>query len=333
MALAFPVLAQNRALSSTASGATTLPVAVGRRPYSHLTRASQPVVFSMTRTATSGTQAPLALFGVDRTFEGSVFGFDANGRVQPGYNPVGAALNLNGVAPNGVYREKIKVSGGAGTGIGFIPILDGGSGYDPSSVPGITFANAGTAAATAVVSQDGRVVGAIVTNAGTFASNSTITIAAPTSGRQARAALIAGQVTTVNTHIPFTAHAPTTAGGAFWWAEYRDRIIACSTGVLAFAPDTGLENDNQYAEGFTVATGTHPDGTTAIGVLTLARGIPNGAEITVFRGVANLVARLPTSGAQRSQVRAGHLCYIGATAAGTTDVGAVSSYLYPIASA
>lgn len=330
MALVRPQLAAQHVLATPATGAPTIPVNVGRRPFTHLTKAGNQSRFILNRVA-GGTAAALGLFGVDLTYDGSPFSTDANGRLLPGYNPVGAPLNLNGVTPNGCYRERIRVSGGSGTGIGFITILDGGSGY--TSVPGITFANAGTAAATAVISADGRVVGAFVTNAGTFASNSTITIAAPTSGRQARAALAAGQVTTVNTKIPFATHAPTTAAGAYWVAMWKDRILACSTAMLglgaATAATAGLEGENQFAEGFTVATGTHPDGTTTIGVLTLARGIPNGSEIVVYRGSVNQLAALGTAAGNLDiQIRTPTLAYLGCTT-GAADTGTVTAAIVP----
>ena len=330
MALTRPHLASQHVLATPATGAPTIPVNVGRRPFSHLTKAGNQGRFVSNRVA-GGTAATLGLFGVDLTYDGSPFNSDANGRVLPGYNPVGAPLNLNGVTPNGCYRERIRVSGGAGTGIGFITILDGGSGY--TSAPTITFANAGAAAATAVISADGRVVGAFVTNAGTFASNSTISVAAPTAGRQAKAALMVGQVTSVSTHIPFATHAPTTQAGAYWVAMWRDRIIACSTATLglggATAPTAGLEGENQYAEGFTVATGTHPDGTTTVGVLTLSRGIPNGSEIVVYRGSVNQLANLGTvAGTLDIQVRVPTLAYIGCTT-GAADTGSITASLSP----
>ena len=339
-AIQSPVLASRFALPATSvAAATTLPIRGGFRPYTEKTRGKRPanIVWNRNLAAATapGTAANLALFGAEWTSEHNNMGVDANGRIVPGYDPLSSSLNLMGVAPAGAYSEKIRVSGGAGTGIGFLAILNPGSGYDPASAPAVTFSGAGTAAATAIVSPDGRVTGLQITNAGTYSASATVTIAAPTSGVQAVAAISAGQVTTVYTHIPYAAHAPTTVGSAFWVAIWRDRIIACSSALLGTTANQptaaqlggmGCDADQHViglstAPGFTVATGTHTDGTTTIGVLTLGVGIPNGDNIYVVRApVKRLIPGTQSMGLFRHQVKIPDFMWVGVdTTAGATE--------------
>lgn len=335
------VLAQQLALpATTPANSVTLPVRVGFRPYTEKTRGKRPANFTLDRrlaAATApGTAAPIGVFGCEWKSEHNGFGVDASGRIIPGYDPGTAALSLTGITGTGAYAERVRVTGGAGTGIGFIPITNPGSGY--TTAPAITFANAGAAAATALISVDGRVVGALITNAGTWASNSTISIAAPTTGTTATAALVAGQQVTVQTHIPFAALAPTTAGGAMWFAVWRDRIIPAHVGALAPTAGTGLDPDQHVQAlaanyGFTLATGTHADGTTAIGILTLGAGIPNGDSVLVVRSpVRQILAPSTTNSTLRQQLKTIDVMWMGGNAtAGATETSVITGVIEAVA--
>jgi hypothetical protein len=342
-AIQSPVFAQAFALpATTPANSITIPVRPGFRPYTEKTRGKRPALMTYDRrlaAATApGTAAPIGVFGCDLTYETNAPGVDINGRIIPGYDPGTSPLNLAGAVPGGCYVEQIRVSGGAGTGIGFVPILNPGSGY--TSAPTVTFTGLGAAAGTALISADGRVVGILLTNTGTYSASGTVAIAAPTNGVTAVAAVTAGQVTTVNTHIPFATHAPTTAGGAIWFATVKiggnDRIIACSTAIFAPTANTGLDPDQHLIGtaanyGFTVATGTNPDGTTLIGVLTLGVGIPNGATVTVWRGlVRQIMAPVATNGIYSNQVKCLDAMWLGGNAtAGATETSVLSVGLEP----
>ena len=338
-AIQSPILTQRYAVAaSLAANSVTPPVRVGFRPYTEKTRGKRVCNVILNRNIAAatapGTAAPLGIFGCEWKSEHNGYGVDANGRINPGVNPASTPLYIGPANQTGAYVEKVKVTGGAGAGISFITILNPGSGY--TSAPAITFANAGAAAATALISDDGRVVGALITNAGTWAANSTISIAAPnaTWGVQATCAMGPGQQVTVNTHIPHAAHAPTTDGGAFWFCVWRDRIIPYHTGLIAPTYNVGLDPD-QHVQGlaanygFTEATGTNPDGTTAIGVLTLGAGIPNGDSIIVVRApVKQIIAPSVTMGLFRQQVKTLDLMWVGGNAtAGSTETSVISIVL------
>jgi len=325
-----PVLATRFAVPATTTDARgTFPVRIGERPYTNRTKGKRPtnIVWNRNLAAATapGTTAKLAMFGVETTYPDSGSGVDANGRIVAGIDPTASPLNLSASTTAGTYVEKVKVSGGTGTGITPIIITNPGSGYDPASPPTVKvywLKNDGTtqdsapggstqATGTACVSQDGRVVGVLITAIGAgyvavptaSAGPPVIGIAAPTAGTTATAIASIGQVTTVNTHIPHAAHAVSTAGGAFWFAVWRDHVIADSDGLLgttdkqptaAQCQVMGLDPDQHVLglntnNGFTEATGTHPDGTTTIGVLTLGAGIPNGETITVYRGLVKRI--------------------------------------------
>lgn len=340
-AIQSPVLASALALpATTAANSVTIPVRPGFRPYTEKTRGKRPAFLNYDRrlaAATApGTAAPIGVFGCDLTFESNAPGIDSNGRVVAGYDPLTAPLNLGAASPAGCYVEQIRVSGGVGTGIGFCPILNPGAGY--TSAPAVTFTGLGTAAGTALISADGRVVGILLTNVGTYAAAGTISIAAPTNGVTAVAAVTAGQVTSISTHIPFATHAPTTAGGAVWFATVRiggnERIVACSTALLAPTANSGLDPDQHLVGtaanyGFTVATGTNPDGTTVIGVLTLAVGIPNGATVTVWRGVVRqIMVPSVVNSAMSNQIKCLDAMWLGGNAtAGATETSVISANL------
>jgi hypothetical protein len=338
-------LAQQYALpATTPANSVTLPVRPGWRPYTEATRGKRPVYLKHNRNLAAatapGTAAPIGIFGCDLTYDSASFGVNNAGQALPGADPLNSALNLAQGSVAGCYVDTIRVSGGAGTGLGPIVVLNPGSGYNPASAPAVTFTGLGTAAGTALISPDGRLVGVTLTNIGTFSASGTVTVAAPTNGVTATVAFSAGQVTTVNTRIPFATHAPTTAGGAFWLAMWRDRVIACNTGLIAaisgangLDPDqqvVGLSSAGSYTNaGFTVASATHPDGTLTIGQLTLGLGIPNGSFITVYRGlVRQLLAPAATNGLLNLQIKALDCMWLGGNAtAGATETSVVSSML------
>jgi len=342
-AIQTPVLAQGFALpATTPANSVTFPVRPGFRPYTERTRGKRPANIILNRNLAAatapGTAAPLGLFACDLTYETAQFGSNLSGQLLGGIDPLNAVNPLSGASPTGCYVEQVRVTGGAGTGLGFMVILNPGSGYSAAAPPAVTFTGLGAAAGTALVSVDGRVTGITLTNAGTYSAAGTVAIAAPTNGVTAVAAFSAGQVTTVNTHIPFATHAPTTAGGAYWFATWRDRIIACNTGFLAgITANTGLDPDQHVVglssagsysnAGFTVATGTNPDGTPTIGVLTLGLGIPNFSVITVYRGlIRQLLAPVTTNGLIRTQLRLNDLMWIGGNAtAGATETSVISA--------
>lgn len=335
-----PVLAQQLALpATTPANSVTLPIRVGFRPYTEQTRGKRPVKFVYDRrlaAATApGTAAPIGVFGCEWQTEHNSMGVDAFGRIMPGFDPGTAGLNLNGATPGGAYTERIRVSGGVGTGIGPIMITNPGSGY--TSAPSVTFTGLGAAAGTALISADGRVVGILLTNVGTYAAAGTIAIAAPTSGVTATCAFVAGQQVTVQTHIPFATLAPTTPGGAMWYAVWRDHLIPAHVGALAPTASTGLDPD-QHVQclaanyGFTVATGTHADGTTTIGVLTLGAGIPNGDSVIVVRApVRQHVAPSVGNGLLRNQLKQTDVMWLGGNAtAGATETSVISAIIEAI---
>jgi hypothetical protein len=213
-----------------------------------------------------------------------------------------------------------------------ITVLDGGQ--DVTAVPTVVFTPAtGAPAATAII-RDRRVVGITVTAVGgPFTTPPVITF---TGGGQMTVAPTAvcgiGQQVTVNTHIPFAAHSPLAAGGAYWLATYQDRIIAANlSGVAAFnnADDGALDPDQHIMgtaanNGFTVATSTHPDGTLTVGALTLAQGLPNNSVVTVYRGTVRELSGLATHFGDKTQIRGTDLMYAVVGGAGDNSVTSIS---------
>jgi hypothetical protein len=345
-AIATPILVQLFPLPATVvANSNTLPIRPGFRPYTDRNRGKRytnlQVARNLAAATAPGTAAPIGVFGAE--FPLGRNGVDTAGRILPGIDPSTLSLDLSIGTTAGAYAETIRVSGGAGTALGFCVMLNAGSGYDPATPPAVTFANAGAAAATACVSREGRVTGLLLTNAGTWSATASVTIAAPAFGVQATAAVTKGEVTTVNTHIPFAAHAPTTAGGAFWAAIWRDRLIAASANLIgttggqptaAQLSAMGLDGDQHVlglntAPGFTVATGTNPDGTTTIGVLTLGVGIPNGDRIQVIRGLVKPVL-LPgvTNGVSDHQIKGLDFMWLGGNAtAGAIETSVITAAL------
>jgi hypothetical protein len=319
---------------------------MGFRPYTSRTRGKRysniQYVRNLAAATAPGTAAPIGIFGCEWPLTRS--GSDTAGRVLPGIDPSTAtlAIDLSVGTAAGAYAETIRVTGGVGTAHGMPIVLNPGYGYDPATPPAVTFTNSGAAAATACVSRDGRVTGIRYSNAGTWAANSTISIAAPPAyGLQATAGVTKGEVTTVNTHIPFATHAPTTVGGAMWFAVWRDRVVACSTGLLGATANQpsaaelsamGLEADQHSIglatnPGFTIATGTNPDGTTTIGVLTLGMGIPNGDRVAVIRAPVKSV-QLPSTlvGMTNFQQRLYDVMWLGGNAtAGATETSVITA--------
>lgn len=355
-----PFLTNRWALAATtATGTVTLPVRPGFRPYTEKTRGKRPVnlVFDRNIAAATapGTAAALAIFGCEFAKDTTAT-TDANGRLIPGYDPETAPLALN-ASPSGAYRETILLTGGTGTGITPITITNPGSGY--TSAPTIVvywLKNDGTlqnsapggstqATATALISTDGRVVGAVLTAIGVgYVTAPTASAGPPVigfsggGGTNAAATAGIGAVLTVNTHIPHAAHAPTTDGGAFWYVTVGGvttrRVLPYHTGLVAPSFSVGLDPDQQVQAistnyGFTEATGTHPDGTTAIGVLTLGAGMPNGSIVTVHRGLIRQMTNLSQGmGHEAFQAKTLDVMWVGcATTAGSTETSVYSASL------
>lgn len=313
-----------RGANGTTQGAIR-PVRVGFRPFTERTRGKRYARLKFDRNSANATPnfGNVAVLGIELPYQSMDMGANSLGQRLPGFNPnsgtAGAPLQT------GSYTETIVLSGGAATGISLITVLDGGA--DVTSAPTVVFTGGGgaSAAATAIV-RDRRVVGITITNAGTgYTSAPVITFTGGgTPTRVPVATCGIGQVTTVNTHIPFLAHAPLAAGGQFWFATVNDRIIMCSTSAVAAfnnADDGALDPDQHIMgissnAGFTVATGTHPDGTTVIGVLTLAAGLPNGTRISVYSGLVRELSALGTHYFDDTQIRLLDLMYAVVGAAG-----------------
>jgi hypothetical protein len=121
-------------------------------------------------------------------------------------------------------------------------------------------------------------------------------------------------------------------------------VIACSTGLLGTTQGQptaaqlgvqGLEPEAAVvglntAPGFTVATGTHPDGTTVVGTLTLGVGIPNGDRITVIRGIVRNIVPVATANGQvnRDIVATDILYLAGNATAGATETSVITASVH-----
>jgi hypothetical protein len=316
-----------RGTNGTTQG-TIRPIRTGFRPFSQSTRGKRQMLAHYDRGSSNATPnyQTVGIYGVELPYETADFGSNASGQRLQGFQP---NTGLAGQpTQTGTFVERIRLTGGVGTGISFITVFDGGQ--DISAAPTVVFTPAtGAPAATAIV-RDRRVVGIVVTAAGgpfttppviTFTGGGTMTIA-PT------ATCAVGANTTINTHIPFTAHTGLTVGGAYWVATWRDRIIAAQlNGVAAFNNvDDGCVDPDQHVmgtaanNGFTVATGTHPDGTPTIGVLTTALGLPNNEVVTVYRGTIREISTLATHLNDKTQVRGVDLMYAVVGGAGDNSV-------------
>ena len=317
-----------RGTNGTTQG-TIRPIRPGFRPFGQSLRGKRQILLDYDRESANATPnfQTVGVYGMELPYETADFGSNASGQRNPGFQPnTGTAGQPT---QTGTYVERIRLTGGVATGISFIAVLDGGQ--DISAAPTVVFTGGGgaAAAATAII-RDRRVVGITITNAGsgytsapviTFTGGGTMTVA-PT------AVCGIGQNTTISTHIPFTAHTGLTVGGAYWVATWMDRIIAANlNGVAAFnnTDDGALDPDQHLMgiaanNGFTVATGTHPDGTPTIGVLTLAAGIPNNAIVTVYRGTIRELSALATHLNDKTQIRGLDLVFAIVGGAGDNSV-------------
>jgi hypothetical protein len=303
------------------------PVRIGARPYAaNRTGKRRPVLVRIDRGSSNGTPnyaSDLTLWGADLPNIGVSGRVDSStGRILPILDTLGA--------DTGVYNETIDVGTGAGTGISFIRVVNGGKGY--TSAPTVVFTGGGgaSAAATAVV-RNGAVVGAYVTNAGTGYTSAPVISFTGGSGSGAAAVTALGQVTTVNTHIPYAAHAPTTDAGAFWAVLINNgqHVLTYDTTLSLTADDGALEPQQHVMGtnangGFSVATGTHSDGTTTIGVLTLNLGLPNNSVIRVVRTKTLAILAAAKYIGHVSEQRATSLMWVGGGAASDNTVATVS---------
>ncbi len=307
-------------------------VRLGARPYGqHRTGGKNPVTLRISRGSSNATPnygADIAVYGADFP----------NLNMIPQVATPGSTSALKECYPSSsIYMDRVVVSGGATSTISFIRITDGGYGY--TSAPTIAFTGGGgaSAAATAVV-RNGRVVGAYITNAGTgYTSAPTIGFSGG-SGSGAAAYTAIGQQVTINTKIPFSAHAPTTAGSAFWTVllDGGQRALTYTTSMLDTDGSKGIIEPQQHLmgtttnTGFTVATGTHPDGTTTIGVITLDIAVPNNSEVIVIRTPVKSYLAASKHLAHFSQQFAPSVMWLGTTA-GASDNSEVTALVEPLA--
>lgn len=312
-----------RGANGTTQGAIR-PVRVGFRPFTERTRGKRYARLVYARNSANATPnfGNVGVLGIELPYQSMDQGANSLGQRLPGFNP---NTGTPGVPlQTGSYTETIVLSGGAATGIGLITVLDGGADY--TAAPTVVFTPAtGAPAATAII-RDRRVVGITITAAGgPFTTPPVITFTGGgTPTRVAQASCGVGQQLTVNTHIPFLAHAPLAAGGQFWFITVNDRIIMCSTSAVAAFnnADDGVLDPDQHImgtaanAGFTVATGTHPDGTTAIGVLTLAQGLPNNTRVSVYSGLIRELSAQGTHYFDDTQIKLLDLMYAVVGAAG-----------------
>lgn len=308
----------NPRLFRGANGTTQLaarPVRPGWRPFTERTRGRRPVWLNFGRNSANATPnfGNVGVFGASLPYPSEGQGVDSSGRILPGFNPY--ISSPAGPIQAGGYVETITLSGGVGTGISMIAVLDGGA--DITSAPTVVFTGGGgaSAAATAII-RDRRVVGIQITNAGTgYTSAPVITFTG--GGNMTRAPIATcgiGQVTTVNTHIPHNTHTPLSyaaypSQNYYWFMEVlglgADRIVPCSTSLWSTSADDGaLDPDQHINDSFTEATGTNPDGTTVIGVLTLAHGLPNNTRVRVYSVPVREVSALGTHYMDETQIQA-----------------------------
>lgn len=316
-----------RGTNGTTQGAIR-PIRPGWRPFAQSTRGKRQLILDYDRETTNATPnfGAVGVFGIELPYPTAAFGAATNGQLLPGWQP---NTGMTGQpTQTGTYVQRIKLTGGVGTTISLINVLDGGQ--DVTSAPTVVFTGGGgaSAAATAII-RDRRVVGITITNAGTgYTSAPVITFTGGAFSVAPIATCGIGQVLTVNTNIPFAAHAPLSAGGAYWFATWNDKIIAANlSGVAAFnnADDGALDPDQHIMgtssnNGFTVATGTNPDGTPTIGVLTLAAGLPNGTTVDVYRGTVRELSALLTHLNDKTQIRGLDLMYAVVGAASDNSV-------------
>lgn len=305
------------------------PIRTGFRPFAQSTRGKRQLLLDYDRSSANATPSyqTVGVFGIELPYPTADFGSNSSGQRLSGFQPnTGAAGQPT---QTGTYVQRCRLTGGVATGISFITVLDGGQ--DVTAAPTVVFTGGGgaSAAATAIV-RDRRVVGIVVTNAGTgYTSSPVITFTGGGSMTVAPTAVCGiGQQVTVNTNIPFAAHSPLASGGAYWLAVYNDRIIAANlSGVAAFNnTDDGVVDPDHHImgtsanNGFTVATGTNPDGTAAVGILTLALGLPNNSLVDVYRGTVRELSALATHQNDQVQIRGVDLMYAVVGGAGDNSV-------------
>lgn len=305
------------------------PVVVGNRPFTQLTRGKRPVRLHFARGSASATPSygAIGVYGVELPYPTADFGTDSLGRRLPGINPNTGSTGQP-TTTGGSYVQRVRVTGGVATGISYVSVVEGGADY--TAAPTVVFTPAlGGVAATAIV-RDRRVVGVTVTNVGSgYTAAPVITFTgggSPTRACQATTGI--GAQLTVNTNIPFIAHTPLTAGGQYWFAVYQDKVIMCSTSAVAAfnnADDGVLDPDHHLMgqaanAGFTVASGTNPDGTLAVGILTLSNGVPNNAVVTVYSGLVRELSAQLTHLNDNTQIKSLDLMYLVGGAAGDNSI-------------
>lgn len=309
---------------------TIRPVRPGWKPFSGAAKGKTPIALDFFRNSANATPSfgAVGVYGIEMPYDTNGNGVNSSGQLTPGYNPY---TSSNGsYLQTGSVVQKIKLSGGVGTGIGLITVIDGGS--DVTSAPTVVFTGGGgsSAAATAII-RDRRIVGITITNAGSgYTSAPVITFTGGSFNGVPQAVCGIGQVTTINTNILYAAHSPLAAGGGggYWVmtveGNHGSRIVACSTSAVAAfnnADDGALEPEHHIMGtssncGFTVATGTNPDGTPTIGVLTLAAGLPNGTIVNVYYGVVRELSAQLTHQGDKTQIKGLDLMYAVVGASG-----------------
>jgi hypothetical protein len=308
------------------------PVRPGWRPYTQMTRGKRNVQLEYSRGSQNATPnyGNIGVFGIEMPYDTAQFGVNSSGQLIAGSNPL--ASSLSSILATGTTVEKIKLTGGAGTGVGFINVIDGGA--DITAAPTVVFTPAtGAPAATAII-RDRRVVGIVVTAAGgpfTTAPVITFTGGGAQVSRPPQAVAMLAQQATVNTHIPFVAQGGLAAGTTMWVVTAEvlggSKIIAPNlNSIAAFnnADDGAVDPDAHLMgisgnAGFTVATGTNPDGTTAVGIITLCQGLPNGTIVNVYAGTVREISALALHQGDQTQIRATDLMWVVAGAAGNNS--------------
>jgi hypothetical protein len=307
------------------------PVRPGWRPYTQMTRGKRNVALEYARGSQNATPnyGNIGVFGIEMPYDTMQQGVNASGQLVAGFNPL--TSSPGNYLQTATTVEKIKLTGGAGTGIGFINVIDGGA--DVTAVPTVVFTPAtGAPAATAII-RDRRVVGIVVTaGGGPFTTAPVITFTGGGEVTRAPQALACiGQATVINTHIPFVAQGGLSNGTQMWVVTAEvvggSKIIAPNlNSIAAFnnADDGALDPDQHLMgisgnAGFAVATGTNPDGTAAIGVVTLCQGLPNGTIVNVYSGVVREISALALHQGDQTQIRTLDLMWVVAGAAGNNS--------------
>ena len=133
------------------------------------------------------------------------------------------------------------------------------------------------------------------------------------------------------------------AGRFAWFRTHKPQYSDYITNVFALlSGSVGLDSDQQVVgisaagsytnAGFTVATATHPDGTPTIGQLTLGLGLPNGAQVVIYRGlVRQVIAPATTNGILNLQIKTLDCMWLGGNAtAGVAETSVVTASVMAI---